>query len=160
MNRRGLETYLTRLIASGTDFALLHADLDWFKEVNDTLGHDAGDYVLQHVAQIMGEETRGRDCVARIGGDEFVLIIQGAGSAQVAAIASRLIQRVRQPMPFNGKTCAVSLSIGAVLSRDYETPEIGTLLKDADRALYASKDAGRSTYRLFDPRLDRVITPS
>lgn len=76
-NRRAVDFILPRLIEKGTGFALVQMDLDYFKAVNDTFGHAAGDHVLQQVARVMVEETRDQDCVARVGGDEFVLIFDG-----------------------------------------------------------------------------------
>ncbi len=91
----------------------MHLDLDFFKSVNDRLGHAAGDYVLQQAARIMLEETRSEDSVARIGGDEFVLIFKGLSNRNVlGTIAARLIARLREPMAFEGETCEVSASIG------------------------------------------------
>ena len=72
-----MDFVLNRLVLTDDDFGLINIDLDFFKQVNDTMGHAAGDYVLQYVARIMVAETRGEDTVARVGGDEFVLILKG-----------------------------------------------------------------------------------
>ncbi|WP_319826379.1 diguanylate cyclase domain-containing protein [Thalassovita sp.] len=146
-NRRAMDHVLMRLIGSGQPFALMHLDLDFFKQVNDSMGHAAGDHVLQKVAQIMVEEVRKDDTVARIGGDEFVLILTGLLNREtLSGIASRLIERLEQPIPFGGQECAVSASVGIVLSVDYDTPTTDQLLKDADEALYASKHLGRACH--------------
>lgn len=150
-NRRGLENFVTRLIARGGDFALMFVDLDYFKQVNDTLGHAAGDHVLQQVARIMREETRTRDMVSRVGGDEFVLAIDAApGRDTINRIASRLISRLSVPIMFGDMACRISASIGTVFSRDYATPQIAQLFSDGDSALYASKEAGRGCHTVFD----------
>jgi diguanylate cyclase (GGDEF)-like protein len=149
-NRRALDLVLSRMMAAQAHFAMMHVDLDYFKAVNDTLGHAAGDHVLQHVARIMVAETRRADTVARVGGDEFVLIFDGlTDRAQIDAIARRLIARLEQPTAFGGEQCRVSCSIGTVLSTDYATPDIARMLEDADQALYASKNAGRARHTFY-----------
>lgn len=146
-NRRAMDHVLTRLIATGQGFALMHLDLDFFKAVNDTMGHAAGDHVLQRVAQIMVEEVRKDDTVARVGGDEFVLILTGMQKREtLSRIASRLIERLEQPIPFAGQECRISASIGIVLSVDYDPPQAPRVLEDADEALYASKRRGRACH--------------
>lgn len=148
-NRRAVDHILPRLIEKGTRFALMQVDLDFFKAVNDTFGHAAGDQVLQHVARALVEETRSDDCVARIGGDEFVLVFTGlADRKHLGDLAQRLIARIEKPVPFNGDMCKVSCSIGIVLTEDFEDTSLdaGVLLASADAALYASKRAGRAQY--------------
>ncbi|WP_420568047.1 diguanylate cyclase domain-containing protein [Thalassovita sp.] len=149
-NRRAMDHVLSRLITADRPFALMHLDLDFFKAVNDTMGHAAGDHVLQHIAQIMVDEVREQDTVARVGGDEFVLIFQNVeGRETLARIAARLIEKMEKPIPFGGQDCTVSASIGIVLSADYDTPTAATLLNDADEALYASKRKGRACYSFY-----------
>lgn len=151
-NRRAMDHILSRLVRTGQDFALMHLDLDWFKQVNDSHGHAAGDYVLQHVARLMVDETRGGDTVARIGGDEFVLLFHNlTRRARIEEIAARLIQRLEAPISFEGVTCRVSCSMGTTLSTFYDQPRAEQLLADADSALYASKKAGRAQHRFFIP---------
>lgn len=155
-NRRVLEPLLTRLIDAGSDFALLNLDLDFFKAVNDTLGHAAGDHVLQQAAGIMRSETRDSDRVLRLGGDEFVVILEGpVDRARVDDIARRLIARLEEPMRWEGRPLEISASIGAALSRSYVTREAGAMIAqmmdDADRALYAAKAAGRGRHVVHDP---------
>jgi diguanylate cyclase (GGDEF)-like protein len=123
---------------------LLHMDLDFFKAVNDTLGHAAGDFVLETVGRILREQLRADDCAARIGGDEFVVIIAGRSDPKtLQAIAERIIARICQPMEFEGQVARVSASIGIVRSSDMSAPDATQLLATADRALYAAKHAGR-----------------
>ena len=155
-NRRAMDHILSRLIGAGAHFALMHLDLDYFKTVNDTMGHAAGDHVLQHVARIMVEETRDEDTVARVGGDEFVLIFHRLHDrARLRRIAGRLIERLEQPIRFNGQTCRISASIGIVLSPESGRPEAAELLHRADLALYACKRAGRACHRFFKPEMAR-----
>lgn len=150
-NRRAMALVLARLTETRRDFALLHVDLDHFKQVNDTRGHAAGDFILQTVARIMVEETRREDTVVRTGGDEFVIILGDAVDPdRVRAIARRLIARIEQPMLYRQDPCRISASIGATLSHDYPQPCIERMMADADAALYAAKAAGRGQVRLSD----------
>lgn len=154
-NRRALDAILARLIASEQDFALLQVDLDYFKSVNDGLGHAAGDHVLQVAAAAMVDETRKVDTVARTGGDEFVIILTGVTDrAEVGEIAARLIARIQRPVTFQGQACQISASIGAALTCDYDVPVVSRLIEDADHALYAAKHRGRGGHVVFNPRGD------
>ncbi|SHJ71322.1 diguanylate cyclase [Shimia gijangensis] len=147
-NRRAVDFILPRLIEKGTGFALMQMDLDYFKAVNDTHGHAAGDHVLQHVARIMVEETRDEDCVARVGGDEFVLIFDGfTNRGALADLARRLIQRIEVPVPFEAIVCNISSSIGIALSRNFPLLDDAGLMAAADAALYASKRGGRAQFQ-------------
>ena len=144
-NRRAMEHVLGRLIDQGQAFGVMHLDLDYFKSVNDTLGHAAGDRVLQHVAGILVQETRRQDTVVRFGGDEFVLIFDGLVDQDILGrIALRLIERLEEPIPYNGDICRISASIGTAVSTHYARPEPDRMLHDADMALYRSKRAGRA----------------
>ena len=146
-NRRAMDHILARMIEAGQDFALMHLDLDFFKSVNDTLGHAAGDFVLENVARIMVEETRDDDVVARVGGDEFVLIFHRlCDRVRLNEIARRLITRLEKPMPWQGQECRISASIGTTLSINYPQPQAITMLADADDALYAAKRGGRALH--------------
>jgi diguanylate cyclase (GGDEF)-like protein len=144
-NRRAADSVLERMCANGVPFGLLHMDLDYFKAVNDTLGHAAGDLVLEHVGCILQEHVRAEDCAARIGGDEFIVVVAGRTDARVLqAIAERIIARVSEPLDYQGTECRVSASVGIVRSIDMDRPDPVRLLAAADRALYAAKHAGRS----------------
>lgn len=152
-NRRGLELALATArrrtsLRVGPDsrpgFALAHLDLDHFKQVNDLLGHAEGDRVLCHVAQILREVTRSDDTAARIGGDEFILILQGLEAPEkLERLARRIIAGIESAMAGRADSCAVSASVGIVLSRSYADLPIERMLADADAALYRSKREGR-----------------
>lgn len=143
-NRRAADLVLERLCASQAPFGVMHLDLDYFKAVNDTLGHAAGDFVLENVGRILREQVRAEDCAARIGGDEFVIILPGRTDPQtLQTIAARIIARVSEPMDFEGSPCRVSGSIGIVRSPDLAAPDAAQVLVASDRALYAAKHAGR-----------------
>lgn len=144
-NRRAMDQRLSRFIAKATPFALMHVDLDYFKAVNDTYGHAAGDFVLQQVAHILTETFREQDMIVRVGGDEFVVILERlTDHGKLRTVAERLIDRLEQPIPFDGQLCRISASIGTTVSTRYAQPDLEAMQADADRALYSSKRAGRA----------------
>jgi diguanylate cyclase (GGDEF)-like protein len=148
-NRRAMDSVLTELVSRQIPFGLMHVDLDYFKQVNDTLGHAAGDALLQHVAMVLMRATRAQDTVARVGGDEFVIIFHGlTETTTLMRIGSRLIESLTQPFDFDGQSCQISASIGITVSTLYCPPEPDRMLSDADQALYASKHAGRGRVSL------------
>jgi len=150
-NRRALDHVLSRLVAAKAGFAVMQIDLDYFKAVNDTLGHPAGDHVLQAVAQIMVEETRAADTIARVGGDEFTLILRDVEDTQtLRQIGTRLIDRLEKPILFQGEPCRISASIGTVWIRENQSAVAHDVLSRADQALYHSKNAGRAQQTIFD----------
>lgn len=149
-NRRAMDQAIDRLIGSGTPFGLAHVDLDYFKQVNDRLGHAAGDHVLQHVARILKDETRNGDVVARVGGDEFVLIFPWLSELDMMGpIAARILSSLAEPIEFKGQLCEISASLGMTVSTLYTNPQPDRLLNDADRALYASKSDGRGRASVY-----------
>ncbi len=151
-NRRAMERAFVRLIDDPVPFGLMHLDLDHFKQVNDTLGHAAGDHVLQHVSQVLRSETRSNDLAVRVGGDEFVLIFPQCVDLDILGrIAERIIRRLEDPILYHGELCHISVSIGTTLSSYYDAPEIEQMLSDADQALYRSKKAGRARHTVFEP---------
>lgn len=153
-NRRALNSELLRdcqLIGrGGVPFALMHLDLDFFKAVNDSMGHAAGDRVLAAVADVLRRETRKTDTVARVGGDEFVLILRGeADGDRVAQIAERIIAGLEHPIIHHGWPCRISGSIGITVSASYDEPTVDVMHADADKALYAAKRAGRRRWEVW-----------
>ncbi|CUH87976.1 putative diguanylate cyclase YegE [Phaeobacter sp. CECT 5382] len=156
-NRRAMDHILGRLIGAGADFALMHVDLDFFKEVNDTLGHAAGDAVLQNVAKVMVECTRQTDTVARVGGDEFVMLFEGVREPKILeTLATRLITQLEEPVPYGGRLCKVSASAGTTLSVWNTVPfEAAEILHQADVALYAAKRAGRSRHCFYEQGMEK-----
>ncbi|KNX41068.1 putative diguanylate cyclase YegE [Roseovarius tolerans] len=151
-NRRALDHILDRMVQGGEDFALMHLDLDYFKRVNDTHGHAAGDHVLQVVARRMLSLIRPSDVIARVGGDEFILLFVGSNARDwLADVAHRLIRRLEEPVEHDGRICRISASIGATLRSLYDHADIARMLADSDQALYAAKEAGRGCYVIHPP---------
>ncbi len=156
-NRRAMDHVLTRLLDYDRQFALMQIDLDFFKAVNDTYGHGAGDHVLQCVARVMVEETRTEDTVARVGGDEFVIVLPDVRDpAALVGIGKRVIERLEVPIPFEGNTCQISASIGTVFHVPESGADMKSLMDDVDVALYASKNAGRGRQTFYTPALRNV----
>ncbi len=148
-NRRALDQALARQIARGTPFSLMHVDLDFFKAVNDTLGHAAGDLVLQRVARILRDVTRDDDVVARVGGDEFVIVFNKLTDVdRLGSVATRLIQKLEEPVLYGDDEARISASIGIAPSVLYAEPDPERMQRDADEALYESKRQGRAQYTL------------
>ena len=137
----------------GTQAALLMLDLDDFKAVNDSLGHAAGDALLQHVAERLRATLRDVDTVGRLGGDEFAVITGALADAEApAAVAERVLAALAEPMDLMGRRHVVSASIGvAVFPQD--APRLGGLFRCADLALYESKDRGRACATFFEPAM-------
>jgi diguanylate cyclase (GGDEF)-like protein len=153
-NRRAMDMTLARLVASRTPLALMHVDLDFFKFVNDTMGHAAGDQVLLQVASVFRRETRDSDVVARVGGDEFVIILaETTDRLYLDKLGRRIVEGLETPMDYCGINCQISGSIGTVIWDGRAPTSPDTLLDDADIALYASKDAGRAQQTFYSPQL-------
>ncbi|MEC3861875.1 diguanylate cyclase [Mesobacterium sp. TK19101] len=150
-NRRALDHVLARALAGGGDLALMHLDLDRFKAVNDGLGHAAGDHILQEAARRMLGAVRRGDTVARVGGDEFILLFDGLTShRRLGQIASGLIAALEQPILWHRTPCEISASIGIALRPAGKTLQPEELISQADAALYAAKAAGRARFEFAD----------
>jgi len=145
-----LQHAVGRLRRRAGGVAVLFCDLDRFKVINDTLGHTAGDAVLQIVTERLREAFRGNDTIARIGGDEFVVVVEDLADPADAALAGdRLQSALRLPVSVAGAEVFTSASIGiAVATRADTSPE--DLLRHADTAMYRAKDGGRGRYEIFD----------
>ncbi|MEL6235749.1 MAG: EAL domain-containing protein [Pseudomonadota bacterium] len=153
-NRRGLAAAMTDLSAladAKTQHAVMHVDLDRFKAVNDTLGHAAGDHVLMHCARILTSVTRRTDIVARVGGDEFAVLCRDPATQDLAAaIATRLIEEMSEPIPYKDRQCQIGASIGIALWKPSVEPDGERALADADIALYDAKSDGRGRHCFFE----------
>ena len=160
-NRKLLEDRLKVELARGhrsqTEVALIFLDLDFFKEVNDTLGHAMGDDLLRQVARRLTQCVREADTVARLGGDEFVIIAGGITDRLVVRrICEQILQSLAKPYRLKEQTAYVSASVGvAFYPGDASDPE--RLMRHADLAMYAAKDAGRSQYRFYDVKMHEAV---
>ena len=149
---------LSRAQRSGAVIGLLFIDLDGFKQVNDTLGHRAGDEVLQTAATRMKEAVRAGDVVSRLGGDEFVVLLEPLDEqAAAVVVAERLIEAVGQPMLLSDRHEArIGASVGVAVSQDAST-DADLLLSEADLAVYRAKKAGRGRVEVFDQDLQQSL---
>jgi diguanylate cyclase (GGDEF)-like protein len=140
-------------LLNGKKFGVLFLDLDNFKEINDSLGHDVGDMILIHVAKTLLLATRKTDTVARFGGDEFIILVDDVEDEKsLNYIASKLVHNLQQPIRVRNLDLGVTTSIGISLFPDHGT-DFNQLIKNADLALYMAKAAGRNTYRIYAPPL-------
>jgi len=161
-NRRYINAQIQQARQDGANGAVMLLDLDNFKEINDTLGHDQGDELLRQVAQRLRDSVRTGDAVARLGGDEFVVLLGqlAADDAQATHDAMDIAEKVRQSLEntytLNGRATHASSSIGVTLFRGSATPQ-EDILKQADVSLYRAKERGRNQVCLFDPALQAEI---
>jgi diguanylate cyclase (GGDEF)-like protein/PAS domain S-box-containing protein len=152
-NRNKLEQFVSHILASSRrhqqNFALLFLDLDRFKNINDTIGHEAGDALLQIIAERLRSTVRNTDLVARLGGDEFVLVITDVKRTEsVALIAQKILDTVLQAIVIKGQELYITTSIGISLY-PYDGQNMQALMKNADLALYRAKDHGRNNYQFY-----------
>ena len=165
LNRRGFEAKVASRFQQGkrlsdSNVALMLIDLDLFKEVNDTYGHDAGDLVLLKVASILRTLVRKTDPVGRMGGDEFIVLLSAFNSsAALELIAQKVIEAVGQPIDVGeGRKAKIGASIGIALSRPSAFDQERTL-KQADEAMYQAKKHGRNTFCIYE-RPTEALTPN
>lgn len=156
-NRHHFDQRLAQALAlarrDGSQVVLAFVDLDRFKTINDTLGHQAGDELLMHLAQRLCAGARDSDIVARLGGDEFVLALVGLPLEQAPAVLDKLMQSLQKPYSIGGQCMTVTPSLGvSVFPRDGADPS--TLLKHADMAMYRAKQLGRNRCEFFTSELD------
>ncbi|MBX5197479.1 EAL domain-containing protein [Rhizobium sp. NZLR10] len=159
-NRRKLDIALEELTNDGRrqrqKFSILHIDLDRFKDINDTLGHAAGDAMLVHASKVLAKNVRGSDIVARIGGDEFVILALEVGDKEMAQLSTRIIEEMRQPIDFQGFSCRCGVSIGVALANGIHV-DARKVLINADIALYRAKSMGRNRFEFFNHNLQADI---
>lgn len=145
---------------SGNYGALLFIDLDHFKTLNDTLGHDMGDLLLKQVAHRLTTCVRAEDTVARLGGDEFVVMLaslsEGDAATQAKIIGEKILATLNQMYHLNKVAYHNTPSIGATLFKGYQTM-VDSLMKQADLAMYKSKESGRNSLHFFDPDMEAVV---
>jgi diguanylate cyclase (GGDEF)-like protein len=156
-NRKQFEEFIAATLASieqeGEKAALFVLDLDAFKAVNDTLGHPVGDGLLKACAKRLKASLRGGDLLARLSGDEFVIVVpKVTDPAMLAPLAERVLKLLSSPFRVEGHEIQVGCSIGLAVAPD-NGADIGTLMRNADFALYRAKSEGRRTWRFFDPKM-------
>src|SRR6267154_1585014 len=136
------------------NFAVLFIDLDRFKNINDTLGHEAGDRLLQEMGVRLTQTVRSSDVVARLGGDEFVVLVQEvAEPKQVAAVARKILSALVKPMVIQGQECRVTASIGICMF-PAEAQDEHALMKNADIAMYRAKEDGKNNYKFYSEEMN------
>jgi diguanylate cyclase (GGDEF)-like protein len=156
-NRMMYSQLLNRAIQSARrydrQFAVFFIDLDRFKIINDTLGHGAGDQLLQEIALRLKQAVRSADVVARLGGDEFVLLVDEVNDlSQVATVAHKVLSAASKPMVLMGEKCRVTASIGiSIYPKDAEDEQ--SLMKTADIALYLAKEEGKNNYQFYSKEI-------
>jgi len=159
-NRRYLTQVLQKISEdndkTGT-IAVFHIDLDRFKQINDTRGHAAGDYIIAHAASVLKSLVREDDFVARIGGDEFVIVVRCDGDTQtLSSLANRITAELAKPVLYKDSYCRFGCSIGIAYA-DLRHVEPDRLLLNADMALYRAKNSGRGRYAFYSGSLQREI---
>lgn len=160
-NRRYLDKVLAdraeEMAENDSALALLHIDLDRFKQINDTLGHAAGDAMLIHASEVLRANIRADDFVARIGGDEFVVVSMAEnGEVGLANLAQRIIVKMRQPIDYQGHECRCGVSVGIASDRGANV-DSARLLVNADIALYRAKSRGRNRHEFFTEALQAEV---
>jgi len=154
--RDRVDQALVRSERSRAPLAMLLLDLDGFKQVNDTLGHDAGDRMLEELARRFEGVKRAGDTLARLGGDEFAMLLEGTGESQAIALAERLLESLVEPVTIPGRELPIGASIGVVLH--HGGPGVSEeLIRHADLAMYAAKEGGRGRYMVFHPDMAREL---
>ncbi|WP_181165753.1 EAL domain-containing protein [Mesorhizobium sp. B2-4-12] len=152
-----LEDHAAKARLDGGCAALLHMDLDRFKHINDTLGHAAGDAMLVHASSVLKSNVGDRGFVARIGGDEFIVLCTVHGDVgQAAALADNIIEQMRRPVYYHGHQCRFGVSVGIAIDNDSDA-DARQLLVNADIALYRAKTRGRNRYEFFSGELQSEI---
>jgi diguanylate cyclase (GGDEF)-like protein/PAS domain S-box-containing protein len=154
--RDRLSQGLARSARSADPLTVLLFDLDGFKQVNDTFGHDTGDQMLRRVGQLFVEVTRPSDTLARLGGDEFGILLEGADSSRGVAVAERLLTQLAEPVPIGDRGFSLSASIGIVVHAG-GAADSEVLINHADVALYAAKQDGRNRYKIFEDDMAREL---
>lgn len=155
-NRRYLDCVLDG-IDDERPLSILHIDLDRFKQINDTQGHSVGDAMLKHAAAILADCAEQGDFIARIGGDEFVVVARSQGPHDhLVSLADRIINELRKPVSIDGNQCRIGASIG-IANRISGAPNARQLLQNADIALYRAKNLGRNRYEIFSSGMQHEI---
>ncbi|MEE8588508.1 MAG: diguanylate cyclase, partial [Sulfurimonadaceae bacterium] len=151
-----LEQAISKARRHKEEIALFFIDLDHFKQINDTLGHEVGDEVLKFFAKRLNASVRTEDTIARIGGDEFMVIMENLQTPEaISVVANKIVSIVKEPIILGEQTLNLGTSIGiSVYPQNGETSEV--LLKNADTAMYKAKDEGRDNYQFYTPEMKQL----
>lgn len=156
-NRRNLQEFIKRLISEGSEpFSVFFLDLDRFKNVNDSLGHQVGDQLLVAVGARLRSYTTEDDFIARLSGDEFILVIRSSDVDRLTAIATTLVYELSQPYKIGIHEVFITPSIGICLYPE-DGNDYNTLMRNADSAMYTTKEEGKSSFRFFTSHLQREM---
>jgi diguanylate cyclase (GGDEF)-like protein/PAS domain S-box-containing protein len=154
--RNRVEHALALAQRTSQQVAVMFLDIDNFKNVNDTLGHDAGDRLLRAAAQRLVKCTRAADTVARLGGDEFAILLEGISElAAVERVAANIAESLAEPLMLDGAATRLAASIGVIFSRPDDSAE--ELLRNADIAMYSAKASGKGRFVVFQPHMQEVL---
>lgn len=158
-NRTLLDRHLKKAMARSKrkshPLCVMFIDLDGFKNVNDTLGHETGDLLLKEVAKRLNESVRDEDFISRLGGDEFIIVFEETDKHEVQDIAERVLTNISKPYNLEGKQAKVTPSIGISMYPD-DGADRETLLNNADKAMYFAKNKGKSNYQFYSAELPEL----
>ncbi|MGO4888402.1 diguanylate cyclase domain-containing protein [Anaerobacillus sp. MEB173] len=158
-NRKALDRHIQKALARSKrhnhNFTIMFIDLDDFKVVNDTMGHDAGDLLLIEVVNRLNESLREEDLIARIGGDEFIVVLEETNKVEIEDIAKRIIEKISLPYMLNEKEANISLSIGISMYPD-DGEDKETLIEHADKAMYYAKFNGKNNFKIYTSDLNEM----
>ncbi|WP_053360702.1 bifunctional diguanylate cyclase/phosphodiesterase [Bacillus sp. FJAT-27251] len=153
LNRRGFEVHLREAIAGAGELAVMYIDLDRFKNVNDTLGHYIGDRLLEQISFRLQTHTGAEDKIARMGGDEFMVLCPSISKKEAVSLARKLIQSMNEPFFIQEYELYVTASIGISFYPEHGD-NVVELMKHADVAMYKAKDGGRNSFQIYTPSMD------
>ena len=145
-----LELAMARARRERTTGAVLMVDLDYFKQVNDTHGHPAGDRLIREVADVLRRRSRASDSLARLGGDEFAVVLPHCTAVEAQLAAEGIVKAIREHEPQDGGD-PITASVGVAMFGEHARSSIASVVSEADTAMYAAKDGGRDGVRVFDP---------
>lgn len=156
-NRTMLKSHLRKVLSRAKrkehEVTIMFIDLDGFKDVNDSLGHDIGDALLKEVAARLNDSVREEDLISRLGGDEFIIVFEETAKKEVSQIADRIVQDIGSPYDLSGNKVSVTPSIGISNYPD-DGLDIEILIRNADKAMYLAKNNGKNNYRFYTPDLE------